>query len=48
MAAKHLELGPRWRRRLRVWGSCIGLVEKLSNESIDKYVMELGEAIRSA
>mmetsp|Transcript_102899 Transcript_102899/g.204239 ORF Transcript_102899/g.204239 Transcript_102899/m.204239 type:complete len:312 (+) Transcript_102899:99-1034(+) len=48
VAGKALELGPHWRRKLRIWDACIGLIEKLSQESIEAHVHQLSLAIATA
>ena len=45
MAAKRLGLGSQWKRRLREWDACLGLVEKITPESIDLFLGQLGDAI---
>ena len=48
MAAKGLGLAPTWRRRLRQWDCCLGLVEKISMQTITKHLALLEAEIARA
>ena len=43
MAAKQLRFSSRWRRRTRELDACLGLVEKISWQSINDWMKELEE-----
>jgi len=48
MAAKALALSPKWGRRLGTWECCLGLIEKISVEGIDKHLALLDAKITRA
>ena len=46
-AAKPCGLKGGWRRRLREWDAALGLTEKISEETVDKHIMWLTEALEA-